>query len=124
MKRNENVTSNNFGCHKFFLKRCKILSNIFKFFLIHEIHYLWFIFRHISYCKQKMGIPSSAICFYCYGFKVQIKARFGLATLPCETYFSGNEFLSSILSNHGEIIPTANQVPSVDGFGSTWRVIY
>jgi hypothetical protein len=73
---------------------------------------------HFIIQAQKMGIPSSAICFYCYGYKVQKKAGFGLATLPCETFFSADEFMASILSNNGKIIPTAHapQDPTVDGF--------
>jgi hypothetical protein len=73
---------------------------------------------HFIIQAQKMGIPSNAIYFYCYGFKVQKKAGFGMATLPCETYFSADQFMSSVLSNNGEIIPSAHspQVPTVDGF--------
>jgi hypothetical protein len=54
---------------------------------------------HFIIQAQKMGISSNAIYFYCYGFKVQKKAGFDMATLPCETFFSADQFISSILSN-------------------------
>jgi hypothetical protein len=75
-----------------------------------------FFQAHFILQAKKMGITSTAICFYCYGFTVSKKAGFELATLPCETFFSGDEFLSAILSNQGEIILTVNKNPTVNGF--------
>lgn len=45
---------------------------------------------------QKLGIPPENLCFFSYGLHSTSTELKGFATIPCNTFFSGRNFLTAL----------------------------